>query len=148
MSYPLQDHIHMATVLTSAPEYGPLWTWKATDRLKNPTIFMSANRALSGKLRVNVLQQSGIPLLFTSFQYILTISDIPGGYTAQDRADILTAMYGKRVSFIDFFHPNNGDDHTPAIRNMVLTNIGPFKVFTTMLPRYYVDISLEDDNTV
>jgi hypothetical protein len=147
MSYPVQDHIHLALNLTGAPEYAPTLTWKTSDRIEVPTVMMAVRRAINGKLRTHTLQQSGNPVVFTGYKYIVRVEG-DGTLTTRQRLDAMIAMLGKRVYVCDHYHPNDGQNHTPAVRQMVLTAIGDLKQFTTLLPRYYVEVELTDDYSV
>lgn len=147
MTYNVQDHIHLGLTLGGGPENAPLYSFKATDRLENWMVFLSIKRTLSAKLRTHVKKVSDLPLVLTPFRYIIKI-DATNEYTVRQRLDQLKAMLARTVYFCDHYHPEDGQDHTPAVRTMVLTNVGDLKVFDPVLSRFYVEISLEDNSTV
>lgn len=145
-SLPLQNHIHLSTAVSGAPEYSPTYKWYVSDRIESSLVILSVRRALSGKLHNHVLSSGGNPIRFKNFDYIVRVDDSQDGMDTYQRLDLLQSMQGKRVYLVDHYHPDNNQDHAAAVRAMVLTKVGEAKAFTMKLPRYYVEISLEDDH--
>jgi hypothetical protein len=144
-SLPIQNHIHLAASLSGAPEYSPIYTWKATKRILNPTIIAAPVRTLTGRLRKNVLSDSGSPMLFEDFHYTLVVKDEQID-DAWERIEILKAMLGKTVYLVDHYHQADGVNHTSEVRTMFFSRMGDVTGFTQTLIRYYVDIELTDNN--
>lgn len=145
-TFPLQDHIHLAATLGGAPEFAPVYTWTTSDRVESPKVIMSMTRSLTGKLRKHVLKSGAQPVQFANYRYVVRL----GRNTdeAQEKAALLKSLYAQTVYFCDHYHPDDGTSHSSAVKTMFVAYVGDLKVFNPSLIRYYVELLLEDDNTV
>lgn len=145
MTYPVQGHIHLSASLGSAPENAPMWYWKANAVDEKPNAILRVARTLRGKAQVHVLKSGTLPIIFRTYGFLLAVYDY-GGLSAKDRLDILEAMLGRSVYFCPHRHPADGEDHTPAVVNMIVTQVGPYEIIDPLMNRYKVPILLESDN--
>jgi hypothetical protein len=141
---PVQNHIHLAKTLGNAPEFAPDTTWIAYEALPIPTVIASSNITLGGVLKKHRLRRGGEVVRFRDMRYRLKVTEY-GGLTAAARLSLLEQMQGEEVYLVEHDHPNNGQDHAPAVRKMYLENVNPFEHVTTGLTYFTVEISLKDD---
>lgn len=141
---PVQDHIHLFDSLDASPEFAPSVQWKVGNRAFTPTVIATAERTLSGNLRVHVLRVASVPKRFKNYQYTLRIYDY-GGYTAEERISVLEELQGTKVFLVDNLHCNDGEDHTDYVLPMYFERLGPIQNnLTNDLSRYDVEINLMD----
>lgn len=143
-----QNHIHLSTTLSGAPENAPDITWKVREdgRQIIPNIVETHRRSLRGKLNKHRLRNSsGDILRFTDFKYIIRLSDY-GGLTKEERWDALVAMQGEQVYLVDNIHANDGEDHTSDVRTMYLYIVSDIVQLDPLLNVEYATIELVDDS--
>jgi hypothetical protein len=144
---PLQDHIHLALTLGGTPENAPALKWSVTDRQEIPSTIFAFDRGLGGTPLISVLaDDSNVIKQYLSYSYIIVIKDYPD-YTMQFRRQLLEQMDGKLVYLCDNHHAANGTDHTPDVRTMFVTKLGPLPAFNPDLFRFYCPIELMDADT-
>lgn len=127
------------------PENAPDLKWSVTDRLDTPQVFLSLRRSLNGKLRAHRLMNHNGVVQLNNFVYTVKVS-ADWGRTLEQSIEALKAMNGQDVWLCDVFHANDGDDHTPDVRPMVLSRMGAFPPIGPGLQHFYVDIELEDNS--
>lgn len=139
---PLQNHIHLSSTLQISGEKAPDLKWAVTDRLEIPVKFMALRRSLSGVLRRHRLTDNGGVVQLTNFKYTVKVQP-DYGYTLEQRIAQLRSLDGRDVYLCDSFHIADGQDHTPSIRQMVLT-VGEFPPVGPGLQFFLVDVELTD----
>ncbi len=145
MTLSIQDHIHIATTLTSGPEYAPFYKWHTTDRSLSTVTMASIKRGLTGHLHTHVLTSGGVPIIFTPINFVVKVGtngDVDG---AESDAYILRSFLDKSVYFVDNKHVADGVDHTPYVKTMVVSTVGDLKLFNPDLSIYFINITLEDN---
>lgn len=146
MTNHIQNHIHLSDVLGTTPENAPTYKWVVNDRNRIPVVPLSLKRSKTFKLFPNVLRD-GIttdPINLTNFRYRIRIQGSDADNT-QTLIDTLQSWLGETLYLVDVVHPNDGEDHTTAIRPMILSAIPDgFKTDDWGLYRYFVTIELED----
>lgn len=139
----VQNHIHLDTVISSAPENAPVLTWRVTKRTPQPVVFLNVDYTKQGYLRPTLLKSGATPVRLTNFKYTLKVKGTDADDT-DDLRDALTDMLGQTVYLVDNRHCDDGEDHDTYVRTMLLTEVGEFKVDHVMLDFYYVDVTLLD----
>lgn len=142
---PLQNHIHLDTTQSGgAPENAPLKKWSVVRRTLIPIVIMSAERGLTGKLNVDVLQTATGIVDLCDYEYTLRLRE-QGIYTASDFADQIRTMLGRTVYLVDNIHPADGEDHSASVKRMKLTEVGEITDDYTNLQYIDLRIYLTDD---
>jgi hypothetical protein len=140
----IQNHIHMDLTTGSAPENAPDTKWVVTEWALSPRVTLGLKYGLTGKLKKHRLVHDGGDLIqYRDYRYMVKVSDYDGLDT-DTRKQLLLDMNGQDVLFCDVFHPENGVDHTPDVRQAVL-RIEQLEKFDQALQRFYVAIELVDD---
>lgn len=138
----LQNHIHLATTLGSAPENAPTLKWKVLERQETVSIQVAIKQTLGGKTRVHVLSDVSGPVQLSTFQYKVKVQG-DYGYTVEDRIAQLKALQGRRAYLCDHFHADDDADHTADVLE-VFCEVGAFPSDHIGLQFFYVDVSLTD----
>lgn len=150
MNY-VQDHIHLSLSLGTGPEYAPshLWNVRLGSRLQVPKVYITVDEALNGAIQLQqLLDDLGDVVRKNDYKYVIKCADDDEvSLDAWGRLDLLIAMHGKRVHFIDNYHVNNGVDHTSNILPGILM-LGEIPDFDPLLTRFYVPIQILDDHIV
>jgi hypothetical protein len=145
--YRVQDHIHLGLTVSEVGEKAPVYTWKITDRPEVPKVFMSVNYALTGALRAHTKRVNGEVLQLTDMNLIVLVRDEQDMTTWQRKA-LLKSFQGNYLYYVDSFHPDDGEDHSPVVWRMYCSHIGEFKPHEQMLRMFYVEVALLDAHTV
>lgn len=137
-----QTHLHLAKLLTGAPEHAPEYQWQATKREDFVESTQTLVRAVDGTFTPYVLSNANGPILFQNWRYQIKI-ETTETESLDQRVAILKAMNGHIVQLCDHNHANDGEDHTSDIRQ-VLCRVGEFPADHPTLLHFYVDIELTD----
>lgn len=137
-----QTHIHLAKLLTGAPEYAPEYKWRATERQDFPEITQTLVRNLDGSFTPYVLSNQNGPIVFQHWRYKIKV-EATETESLDQRIAILKAMNGRIVQLCDHIHADDGEDHTNDVRP-VLCRVGEFPADHPTLDFFYVDIELTD----
>ena len=147
---PVQHHIHLSPTLGSAPENAPDMKWKVRfdpgfERRDN--VFLSLRRATDGTLVTDTLLTKSTGAVFRprDYRYQLFVRDLGDGYTVDERLDLLASWVGKSIYLVDFNHPNNGADHSAAVKTLFFADKSPERSNGDPgLTFYFIDITLLD----
>lgn len=149
MTNHVQDHIHLALSLGTAPENSPIHKWNVRlgSRLQVPKIYVTVDEALNGAIQLQqLLDNTGDVVRKSDYKFVVKCADDDEvGVDAWGRLDDLLYMNGKRVHFVDSYHVNDGEDHTLNILPAILF-VGEVPDFDPKLTRFYVPIQLLDDH--
>jgi hypothetical protein len=106
-----QDHLHLDTDLSGAPENAPTNHYSAgIPETRNIRAFVTLEWAVDGTLMAHKVTSSGDPVISESRPYHLRVT--------RSELTALIADLGHRVYFVPPYHPDNGEDHT-AYRDQV-----------------------------
>jgi len=144
VAFPVQNHIHLSRTIQTTGDMAPAQSWLAEDRRDIPHVVLGLRRTLQGPLRKASLWVEGNPLQLNDYRFILKVRGSDTVETGR-LVDQLKAMQGHTVYFCDNYHPNDGDDHTSAIKRMVLSRIGRLQHYNVALAEFRVEIELSDD---
>lgn len=151
MTNHVQDHIHISLDLGTAPEHAPdhIWHVRLGSRLQAPKIYVTVDEAINGAIQLQqLLDDEGDVVHKNDYRYVILCSDgEEDSINAWGRLDLLLNMNGKRVSFVDNYHVNNGEDHTSNILPSILL-LGEIPDFDPLLTRFYIPIQILDDHIV
>lgn len=145
---PVQNHIHLADELDAGPELAPIYKWavRFPEYLDIPAPIIGLQRTLGGKLEVHALRDANGPILFNDYEMSLKVTE-EQSLTALQRWDILKAMSGRSVYFVNPDHPDDGSDHTADVKTYVV-RVKPIRWLTPNLTLGYVEVELTDNDTV
>ena len=135
-----QSHIHLDLPenLGGAPEGAPLATYGVTERLQIPEFRGSVQRSLTGRPFFGAVAGSdGKPRIFRHFRYTLLVSS--------EQEDLLGDLLGSAVLLVDNRHPNDGEDHSGAIRAMRVMEVKHVRDLGPLLDDVEVSIYLEEN---
>lgn len=118
----VQNHIHLDSVLSAAPEYAPVQTWRVLQRKPISIVQAQVRRGLGGRPFAHVVQSAGVPVRTLDFQYKLKLAD-SDAITALEQLDNLMALQGKSIYLVDNVHNANGADHTFYLRHVQFTQL-------------------------
>lgn len=133
----MQNHIHLGTELEGA-ENAPSLKLRAIKRTIVIPQEMVIRRGVTGKLFVNVRMSGESVLLLRNMEYVVKVS--------QDEYNALLGMWGQEIKLIPHDHPNDGEDHSAHVLEMVLRDIRHAKTLDGMLQTEYYNIFLEDNS--
>lgn len=143
---PTQNHIHLSLSLGGSPEKAPTLKWAATQRARAIIIFADVGETSGAYSYLNrTRDESGVEIQKNDYRYRVKVA-ATNDATTEERAEALIAMAGKLVWFCDHVHPDDGEDHTSAVRRMFMTIESEFLADHPTLDFYYVDIYLKDFN--
>lgn len=144
VSWPVQNHIHLSRALQATGEKAPTQSWIVEDRRDIPHVVLGLRRTLQGPLRRSSLWVGDSPLQLNDYRFIVKVRGADAAETGR-LMDQLKGMLGHSVYFCDNYHPNDGDDHTSAVKAMVLSRIGRVQHYNVALAEFRVEIELSDD---
>jgi len=111
MAVQAQNHLHLDTDLSGAPENAPTHYYTAIiPETRNIRAFVSLEWSVRGDLMAHKVTSSGDPVISESRPYRLRVS--------RSELTALIADLGRRVYFVPPYHPDDGSDHT-AYRDQV-----------------------------
>ncbi len=135
-----QNHIHLSTELGGEPELAPTLKFRATERIEFVHGDVDVVRGATGKLFFGTIRDdNGDPVLNNEFDYHLLVTE--------SELDSLKDMVHKPVYFVDHVHPDDGEDHTAYVKDMILSTLKHIRRIDPMLNLRIVGISLLD-NTI
>ena len=139
----IQDHVHLAPVLSSNAEQSPAWKFFIEVQQPEHVLFTNLSYSLQGDSHFFVRKgNDGKPILYNHMLFSVRVR-AEEGYTLQERLQQLRSMQGRFVYFVPHFHPDDNNDHTHFIQRMFMepiveTNIDP------ALTVYNVEVILRD----
>jgi hypothetical protein len=137
----LQNHIHMDTVLSGAPENSPVMQWRTTNRIEIPEVIGSVKRTVTGKLVWHVSGDENGVHRTTTMRYSIKLVD-DGFMTLEQQKTLLLDLHGQFVYLVDHWHVSDGEDHTNYVKPFLLVSVGEIVPIGPALPFYTVDIEL------
>ena len=134
-----QNHIHLQPTADGpwgSPEYVPTNTYSvlAEGYAREPSVFVSVERGLTGKLHVHRLADTQIE----DIGHVLVVT----------HAELTTILgdLGETVDFVDNYHDDDGENSSSYVQQKVFTEVRGIKLVDPYMQYYYVRIILQDDS--
>lgn len=142
---PLQNHIHLDTLLSDAPENAPVMKWKINVHGITPFVIMNLRRTRQGRLHRNILlDNTGNEMRLFVWNYTIKLT----GAARFTDLDALKLLNGANAYLCDSLHANDGEDHSADIHPVVV-QIGKIETQASNDPTmqfFLVEVQLEDNS--
>lgn len=141
MAVQAQKHIHLSLTLGGAPENAPDTKYSVYKRTPVIAALLKIERGLTGQAHLHVLgDNAGDPIVFRNWRYQIKVDD-------GDALNTLSGLLGRRCYLVDSYHPDDWEDHTSHVRQVILVGISEIEHFNpATLSPYQVSIEVEDDS--
>lgn len=139
----VQQHLHLATTLSGAPEFAPVYQWRTVYFSPIPSFIANVQPTQDGSRHLSVVHADGAPLLYQNYEGVIIV-EAESGYTIWERRDQLLAMLNRTVYFVPYDHPDDGQDHSAAIKQYFFANIEPASPVNKLFVRFEYQITLLD----
>ena len=107
------------------------------DRLPIPQINFDFRRSWSGApLDATLEDDSGVPIVFTDYQYVLRVSS--------DEYDLLAHLLGNHVMLVDVLHCPDSNDHAPFTKMYHFSNLEYQEFLEQTLSHQMVKVTFTD----
>lgn len=116
MAVKIQNHFHLDVPGVVDSDGAPVAFYKSRERSIKPVAQTTVTTSWSGvRQRLTVVDDEGNAVLHTDIKYRVVC-------TSAEFATI-SGLLGKTVAVVDYYHPDDGEDHSSYIKTMALVAI-------------------------
>jgi hypothetical protein len=112
----IQDHFHLDLATNVDGDGAPTARYKARSRTFIPVAKSAVSTSWTGvRQQATIVDDTGAPVLHTDYKYrvLCTASEF----------DTVSALLGRTVKFVDFYHPDDTESHASCIKDAAVMGI-------------------------